>query len=156
MESEGNTSEAETQVQDSTEGVEAPANAAVASEAPKQRFFDKFGKGSIAAMAAVAGLVVGVGGSAALGDDHDGRGHHRGDRFGMERDGGWGGPDGSRGQGGPPPMMYGGQGGPQGGAAPGAQPQQAPQTQQAPQAQQGNRKNGSYVAPSAVGTSQSY
>ncbi len=155
MESEGSNSEAETQVQDSAPAAEAPTEAAASVNAPKERFFDRFGKGSIATMAAIAGLAVGVGGSAVLGDeDHDGWRHHRGDRFGMER-GGWGGPQGGRGQGGPPPMMYRGQGGQQGGVAPGTQ-QQAPQTQQAPQGNQSNPKGGSNTTPPAAGAPQAY
>lgn len=138
MESEGSAPEAETQVEESEPVAEAPTETA----APKHRFYDRFGKGSIAAMAAVAGLVVGVGGSAVVGHDHDGRDHHRGDQFGMER-GDWGGPQGGRGQGGPPPMMYGGQGGQQGGVAPGAQQQATP-------------KNGSNQAPPAAGAQQAY
>jgi hypothetical protein len=48
------------------------------------------------------------------------------------------------------------QGGPQGGAAPGAQ-QQAPPAQQVPQTQQkGTNKNGSYVAPQADGSTSTY
>jgi len=152
MNAEGSNSEAETQVQDSG------APPTQVTQAPKEHFFDRFGKGSIAAMAAVAGLVVGVGGSAVLGDDHDGHWRHRGDHFGMDRGdmrGGWGGGQGGRGQGGPPPMRY-RQGGPQGGAAPGAR-QQAPPPQQVPQTQQkGTNKNGSYVAPQADGSTSTY
>lgn len=108
----------------------------------KGRFLDRFGRGSIAAVAAVGGIVLGAGGALAIdGDDHHrGWKHHGpgmgawGDRDGdgphgpgmWRRGGGWG-------QGGP---GYGGQGyapaPPQGQAVPqqgGGQPGQGSQTQ---------------------------
>lgn len=170
MQEEGNNHEAETEVQGSVDQTAGEAQPAPAGEAPRKRFLERFSRGSIAVVAAIAGLAVGAGGTALVGheghDRHHGFGHDRG-AFGMER-GGW--DDGDRGQGGPPPMMY-RQGGPQGGlpggqqggAAPrapqGVAPQsrqQAPTTPQQQTAPQGTNRNGDYVVPSAVGTGSSY
>lgn len=147
MESQGSSSgapenhEAETQVQDVTSAAQADAQAGASGAAsPGKHFLDRFGRGSIAAFAAVAGLIVGAGGMAALGDDHDGPDHH-GPEFGFNggsmRDG-WvehdrrGGPGGP---GGPPagPMPGGAPAPPGGAVPPGAQGAPGTQGKQAPQ-----------------------
>lgn len=74
-----------------------------------QRFLDRFGRGTIAIVAVLAGIIAGAGGAMVIADDgHDGwRHHHRGfdgpRGFGHDWDGGGRGPM----MGGPPGYGYG-------------------------------------------------
>ena len=142
---------------DMTTQAEAPTQAQTASTAvspgePTQsgnalsRSLERFGRGTIATVAVVAGLVIGIAGTSIASDgDGDHHGHGGDGRFGMNGGQGdrWGGQ-----QGGPPPS---GQGtGPDGfippqgngGSGPGAAPG-------------GTQRNGSYTQPPSVSSGSS-